>query len=109
MRVTVLYSPAPREVLEWDVAVEPGATVAQAIERSGLPQARPGLDWRGASVGVWGRKSRLDAGLRDGDRIEVYRSLQVDPKLARRERFARQGAGAAGLFANGPQRVPRRK
>lgn len=99
MRVTVLYSPAPREVLEWDVGVDPGATVAQAIERSGLPQARPAFDWRGAGVGVWGRKAGLDAALRDGDRIEVYRPLQVDPKLARRERFARQGARTAGLFA----------
>ncbi|MHB1125011.1 MAG: RnfH family protein [Ramlibacter sp.] len=108
MRVTVLYSPAPREVLEWDVAVDAGATVAQAIERSGLPQAWPGFDWRGASVGIWGRKSRLDAALREGDRIEVYRPLQVDPKLARRERFARQGAGTAGLFAKRQPRGPRR-
>lgn len=109
MRVTVLYSPAPREVLQWEVGLDPGATVAQAIERSGLPQARPGFDWRGAGVGVWGRKSGLDALLRDGDRVEVYRVLQVDPKLARRERFVRQGVRAAGLFANGQQRGPRRK
>lgn len=108
MLVTVLYSPAPREVLEWAVAVDPGATVAQAIEGSGLPQARPGFDWRGASVGVWGRKSGLDAALRDGDRIEVYRPLQVDPKLARRERFVRQGARTAGLFATGQRRGSRR-
>ena len=108
MRVTVLYSPAPREVLEWEVRVAPGATVAQAIERSGLPQARPGFDWRRASVGVWGRKSQLDAVLREGDRIEVYRPLQVDPKLARRERFARQGVRTAGLFAKTQARGPRR-
>lgn len=108
MRVTVLYSPAPREVLEWEVGVDQGATVAQAIERSGLPQARPGFDWRGASVGVWGRKSRLDAALREGDRIEVYRPLLVDPKLARRERFARQGVRTAGLFAKAQLRGPRR-
>ena len=108
MRVTVLYSPAPREVLEWEVQVAPGATVAQAIERSGLPQARPGFDWRSASVGVWGRKSQPDAVLREGDRIEVYRPLQVDPKLARRERFSRQGARTAGLFAKTQARGPRR-
>ena len=108
MRVTVLYSPAPREVLEWEVRVDRGATVAQAIECSGLPHAWPRFDWRGASVGVWGRKSGLDAALRDGDRIEVYRPLQIDPKLARRERFARQGAGTAGLFARGQARASRR-
>lgn len=108
MRVTVLYSPAPREVLEWEVRVDRGATVAQAIECSGLPRVRPGFDWRSASVGIWGRKAGLDAALRDGDRVEVYRPLQVDPKLARRERFARQGAGAAGLFARGRTRGSRR-
>ena len=108
MRVTVLYSPGPREVLEWEVRVDRGATVAQAIECSGLPQARPGFDWRGASVGVWGRKSQPDAVLREGDRIEVYRPLLVDPKLARRERFARQGVRTAGLFAKAQARGPRR-
>ena len=108
MQVTVLYSPAPREVLEWEVGVDPGATVAQAIERSGLPQARPDFDWRGASVGVWGRKSGQEALLREGDRVEVYRPLQVDPKLARRQRFVRQGAGLAGLFARGQARGSRR-
>lgn len=108
LRVTVLYSPAAREVLEWVVSVAPGAAVAQAIERSGLPQARPALRWRSASVGVWGRKATMEQPLRDGDRVEVYRPLQVDPKLARRERFARQGARAAGLFAKGQGRAPRR-
>jgi putative ubiquitin-RnfH superfamily antitoxin RatB of RatAB toxin-antitoxin module len=34
-----------------------------------------------------------------GDRVEVYRALTVDPKTARRERFARQGARTTGLFA----------
>jgi putative ubiquitin-RnfH superfamily antitoxin RatB of RatAB toxin-antitoxin module len=37
--------------------------------------------------------------LQDGDRLEVYRPLRVDPKVARRERFKGQGARTAGLFA----------
>ncbi|MCB2018938.1 MAG: RnfH family protein, partial [Hydrogenophaga sp.] len=37
--------------------------------------------------------------LRDGDRLELYRPLRVDPKVARRERFVGQGAKAAGLFS----------
>jgi len=36
----------------------------------------------------------------EGDRLEVYRPLTVDPKVARRARFVRQGAKTAGLFAN---------
>jgi len=108
IRVTVLHSPAAREVLQWELSLAPGATVAQAIERSGLAQARPALQWRSAGVGVWGRKAGLEQALREGDRVEVYRPLQVDPKLARRERFARQGARAAGLFAATRPRGPRR-
>jgi sulfur carrier protein len=37
--------------------------------------------------------------LRDQDRVEFYRGLRVDPKVARRERFSKQGARASGLFA----------
>ncbi|HYP70717.1 MAG TPA: RnfH family protein, partial [Variovorax sp.] len=37
--------------------------------------------------------------LKDGDRLELCRDLVVDPKVARRERFARQGARGTGLFA----------
>ena len=37
--------------------------------------------------------------VRDGDRVEIYRDLKVDPKVARRERFRKQGARATGLFA----------
>ncbi len=33
------------------------------------------------------------------DRLEIYRPLTVDPKVARRERFSRQGARTTGLFA----------
>ena len=99
VRVTVLYSPAAREVHEWVVEVEEGSTVVQALERSGLPVAFPGLDLKSAMTGIWGRKARLEQKLRDGDRVEIYRPLKVDPKVARRERFRRQGARSAGLFA----------
>ena len=54
---------------------------------------------RGIRVGVWGRKQGWDHQLREGDRVEIYRPLLVDPKVARRERFQKQGARTAGLFA----------
>ena len=99
VRVTVLYSPGTRQLLEWPLMLGPVATVLQALQASGLPDSAPDLDWRHASVAVWGRKAGLAKRLRDGDRVEVLRDLQVDPKLARRERFRKQGARAAGLFA----------
>jgi putative ubiquitin-RnfH superfamily antitoxin RatB of RatAB toxin-antitoxin module len=99
LRVTVVYSPAPREVREWALCLQPGATLRDALRASGLPQAFPGLDLATAEVGVWGRRANAQEPLRNGDRVEVYRPLQVDPKLARRERFRRQGTRGAGLFA----------
>jgi putative ubiquitin-RnfH superfamily antitoxin RatB of RatAB toxin-antitoxin module len=99
LRVAVLFSPAPRKVREWAVVLDPGCTVSHALQASGLTAEFPGFDLRHVTVGVWGRKVRLAQPLRDGDRIEVYRALTVDPKAARRERFRKQGARAAGLFA----------
>jgi putative ubiquitin-RnfH superfamily antitoxin RatB of RatAB toxin-antitoxin module len=99
VRVTVVFSAAPRHVAEWPVTLAPGATVLDALDASGLRSTFPELDLQDAPVGVWGRKAGLEQILRDRDRVEVYRPLKVDPKLARRERFKRQGARAPGLFA----------
>ena len=99
MHITVLYSPQPREVIEWPLTLGSGATVMTALHASGLRALIPGIDFAQATVGIWGRIATLDAALREGDRIEVYRPLLVDPKVARRERFRKQGARAAGLFA----------
>lgn len=99
LNVIVMYSPAPREVLEWRVALPAGSSVRQAVQASGLPGVLAASALQEASVGVWGRKAAWDQPLREGDRIEVYRRLRVDPKVARRERFSKQGARAAGLFS----------
>ena len=76
-----------------------GATVLQALQASGIADEFPALELNAATVGVWGRKARPDELLQEGDRVEVYRPLRVDPKVARRERFRSQGARSAGLFA----------
>ena len=97
--VVVVYAPAPRQVREIALRLVPGSTVAEALAASGLAALYPELDLAQAPLGVWGRKAGRDQPLRDQDRVEVYRALRVDPKVARRERFARQGAGTTGLFA----------
>lgn len=97
IEVVVAYATAPRRVREITLRLTPGSTVAQALAASGLATLHPELAQ--APVGVWGRKAAPEQSLRDQDRVEVYRALRVDPKVARRERFARQGARTAGLFA----------
>ena len=99
IRVTVAFSPAPRDVREWQLTLPAGATLQQAVMASGLSEAFPDLDLQQATAGVWGRKAAWDQPLRDLDRVEIYRPLRVDPKVARRERFRKQGSRAAGLFA----------
>jgi putative ubiquitin-RnfH superfamily antitoxin RatB of RatAB toxin-antitoxin module len=102
LTITVIFSDEPRQVLEKVVRLEEGCTAHQALLASGLePQLHAiGIDLEVADVGIWGKKISLNTVLRDMDRVEVYRPLKVDPKVARRERFAGQGAKkAAGLFA----------
>lgn len=99
IRVTLVYSPDARQVFERAFELEAGATVRQAVDASGVLQAYPGLDLSLGGVGVWGRKAPPGQLLHDRDRVEIYRPLVVDPKVARRERFRRQGARLAGLFA----------
>src|SRR4051812_30353720 len=108
LKITVVYSPGPRQVHEWQVSLAPGATADQALAASPLHDQFPELNLRQAVIGIWGRKARRDQALHDRDRIEVYRPLQVDPKVARRERFRKQGVRAAGLFAtrNPPANKP---
>ena len=99
--ITVCYSARAGQVQEHELRLPEGASVQQAFEaasRLGLPDfpsEKPALEM----IGIWGKLSKPEQTLRDGDRLECYRPLTVDPKVARRERFARQGAKSAGLFS----------
>lgn len=65
-----------------------GATVADALElaRAKIGAAADAAFWARAPVGVFGELCKRDRRLVEGDRIEIYRPLAVDPKAARRER-----------------------
>lgn len=99
IHVEVVYGPSPRTVRRVTLELPVGSTLEQAIQSSGLltdiaPTVRKNLE-----IGIWGRKAVTSYVLADKDRVELYRPLTVDPKVARRERFARQGAKTAGLFS----------
>jgi hypothetical protein len=99
LHVTVVYSPVARQVAEVNLRMTVPSRVLDALQQSGLLDQFPEIDRCDAVVGVWGQKAKLDDLLRDEDRIEIYRPLRIDPKVARRERFVKQGARGAGLFA----------
>lgn len=88
IQVEVAYA-LPEEQFLVEVRLPEGATVADAIRESGLQVRYPGLDPAAAGVGIFGRPCPLSQVLAAGDRVEVYRPLQIDPKDRRRRR-ARQ-------------------
>ena len=99
MNIEVLISLGPRQVVGGCVDCDEGLTAAQvkamALQQLGL-KTEAFVLWRCA---VWGKAVQTDTPLVPGDRLELLRPLQVDPKEARRLRFNQQGSRAAGLFA----------
>lgn len=85
LRVTVVYcAPGCEDLCE--VTLPAGATVGDAIGAAGVLERRPEIAQRPPDVGIWGRACALDQTLADGDRVEIYRPLTVEPKQARRVR-----------------------
>ena len=98
IQIVVAQAQGPREVCEIALELAEGSTVGDAIHAAGLLAFA--ADLKVTAVGVWGRPAPLTQPLRDLDRVEIYRPLKVDPKVARRARFVSQGVKKAGLFAN---------
>lgn len=89
LHVEVAYT-RPDKAFCIPVTLSPGATVLDAIRQSGLLQQCPEIDLEQNRVGVFGRLCDPGEPLRSGDRVEVYRPLQVDPKEARRRRVEKR-------------------
>ena len=94
LRVQVVYCPEPGRTEQVDLQLPAGAGLAGALLASGLP-ARFGLSPEGLRAGIWSRVQEPATRLRDLDRVEIYRPLQVDPKEARRQRYRRDRPGRA--------------
>lgn len=85
--IELVFSPGPRQVQRMTLCVPAGTTIEQAVQQC----AWDGVHAAGLHVGVWGRKMPMSTVLRSGDRVEIYRPLQVDPKEARRVRYRAHG------------------
>lgn len=102
LQVTVSVALGPHAVRETSMRLPLGSTVQTALTAASDLIAAGSTGREGGDefeVTLWGRRAPDDQLLRDMDRIELTRALRVDPKVARRERFAKQGAGRTGLFA----------
>ena len=106
IEIQCVFSPAPRQVLLMSLRLPVGSLVKDALAQLGqLPEWRALVTGLSADFenhpkqGIWGRLVAPQHALKQGDRLEIYRTLLVDPKMARKQRFKRQGKGRTGLFA----------
>lgn len=91
MAVDLAWADGPQQVTRIALQLPPGSTVLAAL-RAGEVAVKLGataLDQM--TLALWGRACTPETVLRDGDRLELLRPLQVDPKEARRQRYRRDG------------------
>lgn len=103
LTVAVSFSPKPRIVQQLELQVVPGSSIKDLLQTlvthaDWQVAAVAGLDGR-LKLSIWNRKAKLSDVLRDGDHFSLCRGLLVDPMVARRTRFQKQGARTAGLFS----------
>ena len=98
--VEVVYAGAEQQWL-LEVRVEQGATVQQAIDRSGILEKAGLSSVEAGDVGVFSRKVSLDAPLENGDRVEIYRPLLLTPNEIRKLRAERKGRRETGKRSAG--------
>lgn len=83
--VEVAYAlPDEQVILSLEVAED--CVVEDAISRSGILDNYPQIDLATDKVGIFGKMCKLNASLRNKDRIEIYRKLIADPKESRRQK-----------------------
>ena len=88
MQIGVAYSEPANQI--WLTTEVPDASTVQgAIEKSGILRMFPTIDLSVQKVGVFGRLVKLDAILKPGDRVEIYRPITCDPQTVPR----RDGVG----------------
>ena len=89
LEIEIVYGLVDRQVLK-NMTVAEGTTVREAALQSGLEVEFPELDLQQAPLGIFGKAVKDETVLCDGDRIEVYRPLLIDPKEARRKRAGQE-------------------
>ena len=86
--VEVAYAEPDCQVIV-PLRIAKASSAGEAVRQSGLLERFPAIDLRNNAIGIFGDRVSPCAPLADGDRVEIYRPLEVDPKDARRLRAAR--------------------
>lgn len=85
MNVGVCYAEADRQ-LWMRLEVPDNSTIAETISLSGVLKRYPEINLENQKVGIFGKITPLDATVKDGDRVEIYRQITVDPQTVQRRR-----------------------
>ncbi|AKE51503.1 RnfH family protein [Kangiella geojedonensis] len=85
INVEVCYALPDKQTL-LSVRVKADATIEQIIKDSGILELHPSINLADSKVGVFSKLSKLDDKVHDGDRVEIYRPLLIDPKEVRKQR-----------------------
>lgn len=92
IRVEVAFArPDKQKIIALNV--EEGTTAVDAVRRSGIVTVFPEIDPDTNNMGIFGKAIKNPASheLRNGDRVEIYRPLRIDPKQARLNRAKKKG------------------
>lgn len=105
IRVEVIYAlPEKQEIIP--VTLAEGASVQDAIEKSGLLEKYPDIDLKKNKLGIFAKLSKPETVLRDRDRVEIYRPLIADPKAVRKQRAEEGKVMKKGASENAPESEP---
>ena len=89
LQIELIYA-LPHEQKILTIEVLEDTTVEQAIKQSDVLQRYPDIDLTINKIGIFSKGCKLTDKLHDGDRIEIYRPLIIDPKEARKARAIKQ-------------------
>ncbi len=86
MQIGIAYAEPDQQV--WiKLEIPQGSTLLEAVHRSGILNRFPQLDLKRQKVGIFGKLVKLDTPLREGDRVEIYRPITVDPTKVKRRKL----------------------
>ena len=89
IRVEIVYA-QPQHSIVKALHIREGALIADALALAAEDEAFRAVDVANCAVGIFGRVAPQDQILKDGDRLEIYRPLLEEPKLARRKRVSKR-------------------
>ncbi|CAM4453661.1 MAG: hypothetical protein LEGION0403_FIIPPAGN_01240 [Legionella sp.] len=84
VKVELVYIDREQRTVHQRLELPQGATVAEALHASGIHHSHP--ETKDMPTGIYAKQVALDVVLKEGDRVEIYRLLSLDPKENRRQR-----------------------